>query len=222
MPPNSASGLLRCSGASNAPSPAPTPAQTTRQSAPRANPAARATLISSLATHALSLSAEAKENVNTPPLFSPFCVVAAAKGPSGVGFLFLSPALACYAWLPMKAHGHIESIRTTQQQAKQTHSTRTARWYTILEQLHGEVGPRQLPSKKAASRCTAAFGFCLSIPNPLWTTSAHKATWPQAGDQWLGGVKVWVWASQGRFHCPLWLSPPFDTPEGAWPLGQST
>ena len=54
------------------------------------------------------------------------------------------------------------------------------------------------------------FDCCLSTPMPVLTTSTYVAAWPQ-GDQFLG-------------HGPpaQWLSLPFYTSEGAWPLSQST
>ena len=55
--------------------------------------------------------------------------------------------------------------------------------------------------------------FCLSTSIPVLTTSTYAVAWPQ-GDQLLGG---------GPWHkeylpAAHWLSLPFYTPEGAWPL----
>ena len=57
------------------------------------------------------------------------------------------------------------------------------------------------------------FDFCLSTSAHFWTTSTDEVAWPQGTgrDQFLGG---------GPWHeaillTALWLSLPFDTPEGA-------
>ena len=51
------------------------------------------------------------------------------------------------------------------------------------------------------------------VPQPVLTTSTHVVAWPQ-GDQLLGGGP-WHKANLPATH---WLSLPFYTPEGAWPL----
>ena len=55
------------------------------------------------------------------------------------------------------------------------------------------------------------------VPQPVLTTSTYVVAWPQ-GDQFLGGGP-WHKANLPATH---WLSLPFYTPEGAWPLSQST
>ena len=61
------------------------------------------------------------------------------------------------------------------------------------------------------------FDFCLSTSIPVLTTSTYVVAWPQ-GDHLLGGGP-WHKANLPATH---WLSLPFYTPEGAWPLSQST
>ena len=61
------------------------------------------------------------------------------------------------------------------------------------------------------------FYFCLSTSIPVLTTSTYVVAWPQ-GDQLLGGGP-WHKANLPAAH---WLSLPFHTSEGAWPLSQST
>ena len=61
------------------------------------------------------------------------------------------------------------------------------------------------------------FDFCLRTSTHFWTTSTDEVAWPQR-DQLLGGGP-WHKANLPATH---WLSLPFYTPEGAWPLSQST
>ena len=57
------------------------------------------------------------------------------------------------------------------------------------------------------------FDFCLSTSIPVLTTSTYVVAWPQ-GDQLLGGGP---W-HKANLPATQWLSLPFHTPEGAWPL----
>ena len=59
------------------------------------------------------------------------------------------------------------------------------------------------------------FDFCLSTSIPVLTTSTYVVAWL---------VSFWVGTCDTRGHGPpaQWLSLPFDTPESAWPLSQST
>ena len=55
------------------------------------------------------------------------------------------------------------------------------------------------------------------VSQPVLITNTYAVAWPQ-GDQLLGGGP-WHKANLPAAH---WLSLPFYTPEGAWPLSQST
>ena len=55
--------------------------------------------------------------------------------------------------------------------------------------------------------------LCLSTSTHFWTTSTDEVAWPQGG-QFLGG-DPW---HKAILPTTQWLSLPFYTPEGAWPL----
>ena len=87
-----------------------------------------------------------------------------------------------------------------------------------------DSGNRACGSRGVQIRCsplprkplTRTFDFCLSTSIPVLTTSTCVVAWPQ-GDQLLGGGP-WHKANLPATH---WLSLPFFSPEGAWPLSQS-